>query len=414
MPYPTTDYSDNLGDNHELSGTQMVVSFDGVPESDLVDVTVKEVMLGESLLTPGLQTSIKFDSYIHTPGVKWFDHFKNAIVYINIEKPGLSVISGLPTTMDVAQRVYRMDSRHLVNNNNERFTLRACDDTQLTDPATLVSKSWKCETPSDVVRYVLDDCAKAKSMDVEDSDYARDYIAENIHPFQVVSQQANYALADGSDPSFLHYMTYEDGGTHKFRSLYSLSRQSPVMSFFYNEVNNAYADPRSILTYSFPCDFDLMSDILNGIDANGNDINSLILFDPINKSFSMVNSEWGDDDCGIGSGLVKMAITNENTAQQQDMCPDYVKQFLQKRQARMGLLEKDKIALRLTVPFNPILHAGSTIYVNLYNKETGTIAQPNYGTGTYMILHMFHHIIEGGFSTTTMDCVSNTVGYKYY
>jgi hypothetical protein len=62
------------------------------------------------------------------------------------------------------------------------------------------------------------------------------------------------------------------------------------------------------------------------------------------------------------------------------------------------------------VPFNPVLHAGKTIDVTLYNKETRPALVPNYGSGRYLILHMFHHIIEGGLATTTMDCVASTVG----
>jgi hypothetical protein len=407
-----TDYSESLAEAHQDSGTTFEVSFDGVPSSDLDQVTPKEVMLGESLLTPGLQTSIKFDSYLHTVPVKMFDRFKNSAVFINIQKPSLEGF-GLQTTLDVSQRVYRLDTRHLINNNTERFTIRACDDTQLTDPATLVSKSWKCTSPSYIVNEVLRGCVGAKMVDIEYADYPRDYIAENIHPFQVVSQQAGYALADGNDPSFIHYMTYGDygsGPTHHFRSLKSLSRQGVTMRYFFNEINNSLADPRSIMTYNFPCDFDLMSDILNGIDANGQDINSTILFDPINKAFSLFNDQFNLFGCGIGSGVMKMAISNQNTYKQQDMCPDYTKEFLQKRQGRMGLLDSNKIALRMTVPFNPELHAGKTIQVSLYNKETRPDPVENYGSGTYLVLHMFHHIIQGGLATTTMDCVSSTVG----
>ena len=398
------DYSLGLEQTHEQSGTTFTVTFDGISDSNLIDVTPKEVMLGESLLTPGLQTSVKFDSYLHSVPVKMFDNFKNADIFINIEKPSIG------GSLSVSQKVYRLDTRHLINNNTERMTLRACDKTQLKDPAILVSKSWKCTSPSDIVQEVLSDCLQADSIDVEPSSYPRDYIAENIHPTQVVSQQAGYALAGDNDPSFIHFMTYENGGTHKFRSLKSLSEESSVMSFYFNEINNSLTDPRSILTYNFPCDFDLLSDILNGVDENGRNINSLILFDPINKAFSLLNDVFGQSDCGIGSGVMKMAISNENTYQQQDMCPDYAKEFLQFRQARMGLLNSDKIALRLTVPFNPVLHAGKTIDVALYNKETRPSLELNYGSGTYLILHMFHHIIEGGLATTTMDCVASTVG----
>jgi hypothetical protein len=412
----TADYSDALQGIEDQSSVAMTISFDGVPQKDLVEVSPKEVYLGESLLTPGLQTSITFDSYLHSVPTKWFDNFKNADVLINIEKPGINDFRNLnlPTSMNVLQKVYRLDNRYMINNNTERFTLRACDQTQLTDPKTLVSRSFKCTTPSEVVDYVLSVCAGSTSNFIETSSYPRDYIAENIHPFQVVSQQANYAVAEETDPSFLHYMTYGDGfdtrPAHHFRSLRGLSRQNPVMQYYFNEVSNTFSDPCSILRYKFPCDFDLLTDILNGIDENGNNINSLILFDPINKSFSLFNQDFNLFGCGIGSGVMKMAISNQNTYQQQDMCPDYAKEYLRFRQARMGLLAQDKIALRMTVPFNPVLHAGKTIDVNLYNKETRPEFEFNYGSGRYMILHMFHHIVSGGLATTTIDCVSSTVG----
>lgn len=76
----------------------------------------------------------------------------------------------------------------------------------------------------------------------------------------------------------------------------------------------------------------------------------------------------------------------------------------------MNLLEKDKIAFRVVVPFNPVLHAGRVIRVNLYNKDSLPNLTPLYGTGDYLILHMFHHILPGGMGTTVMDCVSSTVG----
>ena len=85
----TADYSDALQGIEDLASVGMSISFDGVPQKDLAEVTPKEVYLGESLLTPGLQTSITFDSYIHSVPTKWFDNFKNADVLINLEKPGI-------------------------------------------------------------------------------------------------------------------------------------------------------------------------------------------------------------------------------------------------------------------------------------------------------------------------------------
>jgi hypothetical protein len=101
-------------------------------------------------------------------------------------------------------------------------------------------------------------------------------------------------------------------------------------------------------------------------------------------------------------------MTNLNTAQQQDSCNFDVENHLLKRQARMNLLEQDKVALRLTVPWNPIYHAGKVITIKLHNKnEPGVFL---YGSGDYLISSMVHTVKRGGFSTTTMDCVSTTTG----
>jgi hypothetical protein len=328
---------------------------------------------------------------------------------------------GINPTFEINQTVYRIDNRKLINNNTEEFVIHACDQSQLEDAAKLVSKSWKCAMPSDIVRYALGGCAGVKNLDIEESDPARDYIAENIHPFQVVSQQANYALAEDNDPSFLHYMTYLDrntnGGVHHFRSLKSLSEQDVKYRYRYNEGSDAYANPMSVLTYSFPCDFDLLSDILNGIDADGKNVNSIMLINMLSKTFSLLSgseSEGSDAGCGNGAAVMKAAISNQNSAKDQDSCPDYAKEYLLKRQARMGLLERDKITLRMTVPYNPNLHAGNIIQLDLMNREAAKVGMSvkNYGSGRYMILHMFHRITQGGYSTTEIDCVSQTVGQK--
>lgn len=399
--------------NDDESGTYFGVRVNGMPPNTMEEVTIREVVLGESLLTPGLQTSIKLHSFLHTDVLKNFDNFKNKDVEIHINRKILSRrdSSGRSYAPDmfVNQRIYRLDNRKLINNQTEEFTLRACDPTQLQDLETLVSKTWKCTTPSTIAGYVLRTCAGVRHLEIEPSNYPRDYSADNIHPFQVVNQQASYAVNGSDDPSFLHYMTFglNREGIHNFKSLKNLSAQNPVISYSYDESSNSYKNVDGIMTYSFPCDFDLMSDILNGIDSNGNDINSAILFNPWMKSFSLMGTQ--TTGCGLGAGVIKSAITNMNSAKGQDMCPDYSNVFLLKRQARMALLNRDKIALRLTVPFNTVLHAGKVIELNLYNKAS---SNKLYGSGKYLIVSMFHQLLEGGLGTTTMECVSQTAGQR--
>jgi hypothetical protein len=385
--------------------TAIDVEFEGVND-EFPDFTIQEVFLGESLLTPGLQTSIVAQSYIHNSPYKNFDVLKNKLVSIKLDRPSLYRF-GLPSTMDVKQTIYRLENRKMVNRSVEEMTFRACDVTLLNDAETLVSKSWKCTSPSTIAEYVLRSCAGVKNLEVETSAPNRDYIAENIHPFQVVQQQASVALANGNDPSFIHYMTYENLGTHHFKSLYNLTKQKPVMEYYHVESAVGYANPYGIMTYSFPCDFDLLSDVLNGIDRNGRPINSVAVFNPRDKTFSLLGDQ--TIGCGIGSGVFKMALSNLNSAKDQNSCDNGAIKYLPLRQARMNLLEKDKIALRLTVPWNPILNGGKVIRLKLLNREDPDKGEV-YGSGDYLILHMYHNIKRGGFATTTMDCVARTVG----
>lgn len=389
--------------------TEISLKFNVDPKV-MIQVTPVEVILGESLLTPGLQTSLRVHSYSHVLPIKNLDIYKGSIMDVNLKRRILRHFK-INDEMNVSQVVYRIDNRKFINNNVEEYVIHACDQTLLDDAATLVSKMWKCTRPSDVVTEVLSSCAGADQLDIESADPARDYIAENIHPFQVVAQQANVALAAGNDPSFLHYMTYKNLGTHHFRSLHSLTKKASMATFTFSEtganaLSDGYADPFLIRSLSFPCDFDLLSDILNGIDANGNDINSAMLFNPVLKQFSTFGNQ--TLGCGIGGGNAKQGMTNQDSAGQQNACPDYAYLYMQKRQARMGLLEQDKIALRITVPWNPNLHVGEIITIKIPNKNEPTVL--NYGSGDYLILHMTHNIKRGGYSTTTMDCVSRTVG----
>lgn len=407
--------------------TYFEVGFDGISQSLTKEVTVQEIMLGESLLTPGLQTTIRVHSSIHEDPVKNLDEYKNSIMSILIDKPSLKTfaknnkeyasrflsLSETGSQMEVVQTTYRLDNRKFINNNTEEFLLHACDQTLLDNAATLVSKLWKCTTPSSVVNDVLSSCVGAKKLDIEPSMPARDYIAENIRPFQVVAQQANAALAGGNDPSFLHYMTYKNYGTHHFRSLYDLTQKPHVAEYMFQEIgiDAGHYFPFSILAHNYPCDFDLLSDVLNGVSATGEELNTLFTFNPVMKMFNKFGSD--SFGCGIGSGMPKLSMSNMGSAAQQNACPDYSHLYVHKRQARMVLLEQDKIALRIIVPWIPTLNVGKIIRLVMPNKAIETknkVPSLNYGSGDYLIVSLKHHIKRGQPSTITMDCVSRTVG----
>jgi hypothetical protein len=416
---PENQYDKAISPNEDQF-VYFAADVEGVEDALRQDLSIQEINMTESLLTPGLQTSVTIQDVInHSPRRKVLDNYSNKALFLKIERPILKNY-GQTSVMDIKQTIYRLDNRVPQSYQLQNYNLNACDPTMLKDANMLVSKSWSCTSPSTVVRDVLKNCVGAKNLVIEDSAPKRDYIAENIHPFQVVSQQADVALAGGNDPSFVHYMTYEksgeDGsGTHKFQSLTEMVKQEIIAEFTYNEKgpNDAgYFDPYNIMSYSFPCDFDILSDILNGVGVEGSK-RTMIPFNPANGLFSVLGDK--SSGCGIGGAAALAATTNYGTAGQQDSCNVAVEKYGLLRQARMGLLEEDKLGLRIIVPWNPILHAGKMIKVNFINKgdEHGkpTDGDLNYGSGDYLIASMTHTIKAGGFGITSLDCVSKTVGF---
>lgn len=375
------------------------------------EVTLTEISLTESLLTPGLQTQIKVANKMNMDFQKNLNDYYGKSIYIEAARPILEKYK-YKWNFKTTQQIYRMSRRENMNYNLETFTLDACDPSLINDAKTWVSKSWGCTAPSQVVRDILRQCLDLKSdqMDIENAVKPRPYIAENIHPFQVIHQQAEVALnADKLDPSFVHFMTYQDRDgndkpVHNFRSLTSMAKQKSVFEFTYGVKINQdvnYADPHDILSYSFPCDFDLLSDTLNGYDENGNSISSLITINPYNATSSIYGR--GFTRCG---GTAASTVTNKGTAQAQNTCETNVEEHLLKRRPRMALLEQDKIALRMTIPFNPNLNAGKMITAKFVNPKTNELM---YGSGEYLIVSMTHSLKHGGFGVTILDCVANTV-----
>ncbi|NDB58223.1 hypothetical protein EB001_07240 [bacterium] len=388
----------------KISGSAGNFSFDQLGSYDL---TVKEVVMGESLLQPGLHTAITFQSYIYNN--KNLDQLKN-------KNLSMTLRSDLAGAMTFNQKIYRLDTREFMPVNvgqTEEFTVHACDQSLLNDAKALVSKSWKCETPDTIVKYALESCAGAQNIQVDSAQPSRDYVAENIHPFQVISQQANVAL-EGDDPSFLHFMTFEEGGKHYFTSLKKLCQGPPFRVFRHSETGvtggHDYNRNRdTAISFSFPCDFDLLSDLLNGVDENGQNINTLTTANPFNGAMQLLGGIGGGlsgmmGGCGVGSGNPKQSTTDKGT--NKTGCETDVEKHLLKRQARMGLLEKDKVALRITVPWDPQLHVGKLIELRWEDKKGNVI----YGSGVYLVSSMMHKIQFGGFAVTTMDCVSQTAG----
>ena len=386
------------------------------PEHLFREFSISEIHLSESLMSPSLHASVMVTSYRHNGYVKNWDLLAGSKINISVNRPILAEYNR-ESKLDVEMTIYRVENRHPRSPQNDDFKIADIDETALNNAMKRVSKSWKCTPPHAIVGDVMMNCLDVPNLVTEASQPNRTYFAEDIHPYQVVAQQADVALAGGNDPSFLHYMTFEKVvGTHRFESLYGMTRKESIWDYEFIEkgrIDETWENPWAMLSYENPCDFDLLSDALNGINPFTGDINrSIVVVNAVNGMVDIVGANPGD--CGIGSAGNDVSFTNKYSAGNENNCEVDVEKHKLLRIARLGLLDSDKIAFRLTVAFNPILHVGKMIKIQTPNKvynPDGTITvSPDYASGYYLISNMTHKLLPGGFCTTTMDCVSQSVG----
>lgn len=412
--------------------TNLKVQIDGIDMGLIDELTVNEVTMTESLLTPGLQTKISVHSRVNSEKVKNLNNFANRDAVIYADRPIIASLYGASARPDghnyvdrleVKQRIYRLSNRKLINYQVEQFDLELCDPSLLVDAKTFVTKTWECENPTTIVTDILKNCIGASSLNIEDNvGPKKKYFAQGIHPFQAITQQEEMALAGGKiDPSLVHFMTYqndkslENTPTHNFRSLTRMAKQSNVFNFFYSGKNSTsynYAIPSEIMTYAFPCDFDTLSDILNGIDINGDNYSSISGINVTTAQISNFTAKPGNTISSTPCGNPPWFSMTNLGSSPNDCSTINSEAYLPIRKARMGLLEQDKIAIRLTVPWNPNLNAGRMIYIEIPNSNPYKETEQdnfNFGTGRYLIVNLTHNIKLGGLGTTTIECVSNTV-----
>jgi len=207
---------------------------------------------------------------------------------------------------------------------------------------------------------------------------------------------------------------------HNFRALgelFKMGRKSSLYTIYASDTaiagGKSFTDSTSFardwnvaITYNFPCDYDILSDILNGIGPQGQNLNAVKTFNPSSGVFGGFGSFMQGNLGSITNSL--FSTSSKGTSKQQNVCDSEVEKWLLKRQARMGLLEKDKITFRVTVPWSPWLHVGQMFRFQWDNRYDPT--QKTYGTRDYLIVHLTHNIQFGGYAVTTLDCIANTIG----
>ena len=112
----------------------VIIDFEGADKGLFEDFSLKEVIMAESLLTPGLQTSITGHNYIHkTPDKNYFDVLKGENVKFTIERKILKKLNQ-PSTLEFQQVIYRLGGRSSTNPNttdNRKQINRAVEELKI-------------------------------------------------------------------------------------------------------------------------------------------------------------------------------------------------------------------------------------------------------------------------------------------
>lgn len=403
MPLPQTQVMNDDKVGMQYSGFFRITA--DVSDVILDETSIIELFQTESLLSPSLETTVTIQSTIHNiPTVKNYDEFRNAALTIYSYNPNIDNGKIFTNT----QTIYRLADRKAINYNVEEFVLHACDPTLIKNHMTRISQFYPCKTPTQVAEIAFNTIGA--EFETEPSSPAKDYQATNLHPFQVLAEQADTALAQGADPSFLHFMTFKDGGTgiHQFKSLKKMTQQASKFTYVWSEkgfgIQLGY--PHNIMYYEFPCDFDLLTDILNGIGPDGSNqtsVNTVNTFNGISSLLSELGGKLGL--YGMGTSIVRNTQSDINNP---DGCVTNVEKYASLRQARLSLIRPEDTALKLIVPYNGYLHAGDVITVKFPSKFTDDL---DYGSGDYIIVTLTHNIKGGsGYGTTSLDLASKTIG----
>lgn len=391
-----------------FSGFIDYIEVEGVSQRLVTEQSLVEVYLSETILSPTLQTTIFVQDTVAIK--KNYDEYKGKRIKIQLSNPNIP-----NEVLNINQVLYRIENRKPINYHTEGYNLQACDDTLLNNAKARISAFYQCASPQQIVSEALN-CVSAKAIDFGSMPPAniRNYQPANIHPFQVVSEQSDYSITPSGDPSYLHYMTYRQFGTHHFISMDEMTKRPTVWRYHYNDkgFEEQLSDPNNIMQYEFPCEFDLLSDIMTGyIDSGlgyGSDYNaSITAINPFNSGSSVVSNQVKSYCCGGIGGVMHTSTYTNSGSSEDDGCETSVEQYLHKRPPRMALLQKDKISLKIIVPFNPKLHAGDMIAVEFWAKRDEDY---DHGTGDYLIVSLSHNVKNGGYGITTLECVARTVG----
>lgn len=317
-------------------------------------------------------------------------------------------------------RVYKIAKRKNESNmNTESYCLYFCSDEIVLSEQYKVNKSYKNSAISDNITDVLTNFLKVPSTKIgtiEPTYGTYDLIVPNIKPFDAINFLASYArpLADKSGADMVFY---ENKIGFNFRSLQSLIKQSPYITYNYdpkNSTSDINKKVYNVLTYEIMDSFDTLQGINTGMFAN-----RLLAVDPMLRRYRTTDFNYaqyvteqaslnkypvinntqnrrGQDPSQTMESVYRLAFTNFDqwesprikalpTSVGRDI---FSETFMSYRSAQLNLINYTRV--KISVPGDPGMTVGQVVNFALLSKNPNNKSADSFYSGQYLATAVKH------------------------
>jgi hypothetical protein len=335
-------------------------------------------------------------------------------------------------------RIYKIGDRKPTGNlSSETYKLYFCSEELILSEQIKVSKSYTGWKISDMVSDILFHKLKTpnnKIYNIEQTTGLYDFVVPLLKPFEAISWLSLYARPAYTDLVGADMLLFENKNGFNFRSISTMMAQNPYTTYIYQQNNlkkdiqNFNSRTRSVLNFEVKKTFDALNETSSGAYAN-----RTITIDPLTRSYKVTDFDYNQYTKQIkpmnGSGVLpnstnrlglkpnqayegSLKVLWGNSEEEKN---PYIKEragsvakdifaetYVRYRTAQMALA--NHTVLKLVIPGDPGLAAGSTITFNVFSLTGGTDKDiDKFYSGKYLVTAVRHILQSQGVYQTIVE-----------
>ena len=339
-------------------------------------------------------------------------------------------------------RIYKVSDRYPTKDQNENYKLHFCSEEALLNEQYKISKSYKGQKISDIVKDIVYNQLKVVpkrflAQNIEATAGLRDIIIPNFKPFEALNWLCTQAISGNSRYPGASYLFYENFNGFNFKTLQALYDLKPVNVYRYEPKNlNSSADTRlqvmeveikNVIGYDMIENFDYLNMISTGAFAN-----RLIAIDVLRSRYTVTDFDYNqyfnssvsmnpysfltgaqnrfkDTANKTFNAMLKLTTTTTGDSTYSSYIKSHqpsikdinIETTVPYRTAQVPHINENKY--RLMIPGDPLVTVGQVITFvlpEIASQRTGDKLPDKYYAGNYLITAVRHRIdVENKFLT---------------